>query len=176
MISPCSSQSLNHPELPATERTSTQTASKVQGKSTRGKRKRKKEEQSKEAAQEKGSRKTAGIPSSLLPGIKLKDLEQSLACFILFLCVKEAEVGEHKCWYYVLTYLERFGQQEHRIMATLPAWLQATSVLPHVKANVYNDGNRLCHYVMLPQAPWPPSLRTRTQRFCISFMDKSCFK
>lgn len=85
MISPCSSQCLNHPELPAAEG-STQTASKAQEKSTRGKRKRKKEqEHPKEESQEKGSRKTAGILSSGLPGIKIKDFEQThLACFTLF--------------------------------------------------------------------------------------------
>lgn len=94
-ISPCSSPCLNHPELPAAE-ASTLSASKAQGKSTRGKRKRKKEqEQPKEESQEKGSRKTAGMLSSVLPGRKIKDLEPThLAWFMLFFRVKEAEVGD----------------------------------------------------------------------------------
>lgn len=91
LISARSSQCLNHPELPAAER-STQPAPNAQGKSTRGKRKRKKEqEHPKEERQEKGSRKTAGIPSSALPGTQIKDSEQTgLACFML------EEVGEHQ--------------------------------------------------------------------------------
>lgn len=104
-ISTCSSQCLNHPDVPAAE-TTTQTKSKGQGKSASGKRKKKKEGQWKEESQEKGPRKSAGILSSVLPGIK--GLEQ-------LVCLFHVEGG---CCH-VLTYLERLGQQEGGIMAPL---------------------------------------------------------
>lgn len=101
-----------HPELPAPER-STQTASKGQEKSTKGKRKKKKEqEHPKEERQEKGSRKSAGK--------LVQDLEQTFLVQVFF-CVKGAEGGEHQCCYYVLTHLERLGEQEQRWW--LPSWL-----------------------------------------------------